>query len=939
MKTKISNYHILKRVATIILLFCSIQIIGQNEATMTHDELNTLVYRNIMKSCTTSFLLNLSNAQSSVFGLSETNRRNQYQNADDWLLAYNDMVQSYIPEKNIYKNINTFYHNVVQNKYKVNTRGTQDIIQLPLGVIFQDYNYVDVASNLENKKLYVEANDYTLNFKTHPNNVIDKKTVFTANIIAKELSIYERLRIQLTDEYILSGEHISKVILYRNNTLLGTLHNKSHLDITILEGTNRFKVVYQSADNKTWTSEFVIEGKSLTPVTPSSRENNPFSLFNIVTTASTLFTTENINNKPQRAKIKIFYGCENTEKKLKKPAIMVSGFNPVNIQGFPKLVSKFNTNGYLTALHNRNYDVVIIRFNYGADRIENQALLTHKIIKYLNYKKMENGSFFENIISGYSSGAVVARMALKMMEKSYANSPIIENHHHSKLLISYDGEHQGANIPLSAQHGAISIIENPQWYLPLTGILGILDHYFLISSPAAKDFLMYHYTQTGNANNPSQGAHPFFHQTHTKLNNEYFYNSVDYNKPGNYPMLRNVGISDGAATIISHPLDGQSPLLKIEKNINIFGWKRHNYMEWRPMDGHGHMVFKRVFKKKKLWQNNYTTLLNEEKHVTNASKKIDGVQGSTMGLYNGIRNFVKATYLQFNPPIDVKSTDCFLPTVSALDINHDTFEYDLRQHNLLLNDKQYGYPSMHYGDQQYERTPFDAIYAATTNVKHGAASEDLPQTPLLTEFMLDEVQHEDLWLQYLTIGTSINNQYHYYPVTYEAVNTIRCGKNVTDKTQHKPFNVKEKSEVTMKAGKSISFEPGVDISYGSVLAAHIEPVTMCTISRVNYVENKSSFDDPHNKNKMKMVETPEVITRDVYIYPNPNNGKFTITSDGKLGSEFYIYTTTGIMIKHIKKQKHQNKININTLDQGVYFIKMKIDDVSVAKKIMIQKHN
>jgi hypothetical protein len=57
--------------------------------------------------------------------------------------------------------------------------------------------------------------------------------------------------------------------------------------------------------------------------------------------------------------------------------------------------------------------VIIIRFNYGSDRIENQALLTKHILKVINQRKFNNNSFIENVMTGYSSGALVGRMALK----------------------------------------------------------------------------------------------------------------------------------------------------------------------------------------------------------------------------------------------------------------------------------------------------------------------------------------------------------------------------------------------------------------------------------------------------------------------------------------------------------------------------------------------
>ena len=60
----------------------------------------------------------------------------------------------------------------------------------------------------------------------------------------------------------------------------------------------------------------------------------------------------------QSAEIKIFYGCGNDNNLILKPAIMLSGYNPVNLENYITLATKFNTNGYLQSLHERGYDVI-----------------------------------------------------------------------------------------------------------------------------------------------------------------------------------------------------------------------------------------------------------------------------------------------------------------------------------------------------------------------------------------------------------------------------------------------------------------------------------------------------------------------------------------------------------------------------------------------------
>lgn len=908
---------------------------SQNDYVTTHNELNQKVFSNIIQQCDTDFLLNLSNCQSTIFQLNNSNNQSNERNASDWILAYNDLVLSYLPDNNPYKSVTEYYKEIALKRHEING----DIIQLPIGVLFTDYNYVDVVNGLEQNLLSVGNDGYKLEINSNQEQIIEKKTLFAANIIADELSIYETVRVFISDLYNISKEPIQNIEIIKDGEILGSLSSDNYLDINLNAGINNFAIKYIDSLGKIHIDNFKLTGKGL----DIQKSTNTFSIPNILNTNSESFYNTNIYGSTQKAEIKIFYGCNNFSNKIKKPAIMVMGYSPLNIENFVTLVTKYNTNGYLDELHLRNYDVIVVRFAYGADRIENQALLVKDIIKTINQRKFNNNSYIENNITGYSSGALVARMALKMMETEYAASPSLNKLHHSRLLISYDGEHEGANIPLAAQHSLISILENPQWYLPETGILQILENYFLISSPLAKDFLIYHYTQTGNSTSPNQGPHPFFTEARTKLVTDYYYQPAPYDKPGDYPIVRNIGISDGADNIYNHHLGtlaNNTTVLEIDKHVGFLGWDRHNYMEWKLVDGDGHRVFKRMFRKKPIFSgSNYNVLLNEEKHVNDNSLKIDGIQGSFVGLYNGIRSATKATFLQSNPPIDIASTDCFLPTSSALDIStFGTLEYDLRANQLLYEneytqDTQYGYPSIKFGASQYSKTPFDAIYAATANVKHGAGSEDDPETPLLTEFMLDEVHYDNIWLQFLRIGHWASGQYNYYPVKYEAVNTIVTGKNVTLKTQKKPFIVNPKSEVEMKAGNTITFEPGTEILSGSILLAHIGPIDICLGKKIfSGGEPENTSNENYEESKF---QNDTIINMDIAIYPIPTKNILKIDFNNFSSGKYEIYSLEGrlIMSNHFKESLEIN-INLTDITNGIYIIKINTNDQMISKKII-----
>ena len=122
-----------------------------------------------------------------------------------------------------------------------------------------------------------------------------------------------------------------------------------------------------------------------------------------------------------------------------------------------------NENNYLDRLRDEGYDVVILMFDNGTDLTQNNAALIAGMINVINAEKFANGSFFENVISGYSMGAVSTRFALAQMESKYKAG--IGPHHHSKLWVSIEGEYQAANVPLGLQY-FIDFQANPNTALP-----------------------------------------------------------------------------------------------------------------------------------------------------------------------------------------------------------------------------------------------------------------------------------------------------------------------------------------------------------------------------------------------------------------------------------------------------------------------------------------
>ncbi|MEJ6793340.1 MAG: T9SS type A sorting domain-containing protein [Lacinutrix sp.] len=183
------------------------------------------------------------------------------------------------------------------------------------------------------------------------------------------------------------------------------------------------------------------------------------------------------------AEYEVFLGADNS---LDKPIFIIDGFDPSdtrNISGIYDLLN-FDDNGTTQNLadqvrNNDDYDVVLINFpsyfllsngtlqslenstdvngdtvidvldypgsllvDGGADFIERNAFSVVEVINLINSQKIGSE---ENVIIGPSMGGLITRYALNYME---ANS--ID--HETRLWLSFDSPHLGANVPIGFQH-------------------------------------------------------------------------------------------------------------------------------------------------------------------------------------------------------------------------------------------------------------------------------------------------------------------------------------------------------------------------------------------------------------------------------------------------------------------------------------------------------
>nr|WP_321231847.1 T9SS type A sorting domain-containing protein [uncultured Psychroserpens sp.] len=209
---------------------------------------------------------------------------------------------------------------------------------------------------------------------------------------------------------------------------------------------------------------------------------------------------------------------------LDKPIILVDGFDPGDTRTIPGLYSLLDFTGSGGAqnladlVRAEGFDVVILNFpsyfrlsdntllniddatdnnadmvideldypgstlvNGGADFIERNAMLLIDLINTLNADKVGDE---ELVIIGPSMGGLISRYALNFMENATED-------HETRLWISFDSPHLGANVPLGFQHQFNFLGFGLGDDLNIVQLQDVVNG--LLKSPAARQLLVDHF--------------------------------------------------------------------------------------------------------------------------------------------------------------------------------------------------------------------------------------------------------------------------------------------------------------------------------------------------------------------------------------------------------------------------------------------------------------
>ncbi|HNQ27038.1 MAG TPA: hypothetical protein PKL92_03880, partial [Aquaticitalea sp.] len=328
---------------------------------------------------------------------------------------------------------------------------------VPLAILNTEYETLKPMALLDGS---ITSTDGTTYSRTTSAPIFDKHALFLASPLRTgHKGLNTVFVLPQENVFNTTGKNISSIAIdFDNNQGYTTIQTGQHYDVHYLtEGEKKLKTRIIFSDGSQKVSESVLK------ISYSNEDLNSLHY-----RAVTQFTSTNVpaadlsaygeaNNYKGIGEYDIYLSPDNV---LDKPIILVDGFDfgdTRNIQSIYELLN-FDDNGTPSNLADlvraEGFDVIILNFpvytrpednaliDGGVDYIERNAMLLVELIQIINGQKEGDEP---NVIIGPSMGGLISRYALNYMENQSLT-------HDTRLWISFDSPHLGANVPIGFQH-------------------------------------------------------------------------------------------------------------------------------------------------------------------------------------------------------------------------------------------------------------------------------------------------------------------------------------------------------------------------------------------------------------------------------------------------------------------------------------------------------
>ncbi|MBP1629964.1 MAG: hypothetical protein H6Q15_857 [Bacteroidetes bacterium] len=624
-------------------LFFLIICIGASAQIQTFTESFDSLYRHIRFDTISSGIL-----YNRVFPFANLEKKSSQ--LDDTTNSIN-FIQSYSELKRsiINPNLQSFGLSIDDLRNNINSNSNDSVS--PIGIIISDYSIIDTNSFNNGKIYFIDSIPYAND--TNALGIFIKKNIFMATPLS-------------TNFTNLSITFNVNSLFYFNSSLVAL----SNLQIDYGDGTGFHSYsssqIFSISENIIYTTY----GKKTIKIKGTLSNGSiitSISIINIVEITEfedeiipIIASKEYLGIKGE-AEMSIIYSGQNGDI-LKKPILIVDAFDPgdtrkafSHINGnYEKAgggiwdMLEYDINGDALGgdvhlgelLKAKGYDIIILNFpiyyangveiDGGADYIERNAYTCVTAIEHINELLRVNNSNEQIVVVGPSMGGLITRYALKYMEDNISNYDY--RGHNTRLWVSLDSPHQGANIPLSLQH----FLKYAGEKIGLEEAKKIYD--IQLKSHAAKEMLSYQV---------EQGS--LFHTFYNNLNSLKFPNT-----------LRRVAIANGSlnSTLTGSPNLEALRLSILSEAISVLHMTTEN--------GQTNSVFYGRYIK------GIDFNMEVEKYFTAplGQCSYDAAPGGTLYTFKIVKNAIENTTYGslINTNLGIEN-HCFIPTKSALAYN------------------------------------------------------------------------------------------------------------------------------------------------------------------------------------------------------------------------------------------------------------------------------
>jgi hypothetical protein len=419
--------------------------------------------------------------------------------------------------------------------------------QVPLAVLITDFEKINTTAT-ENGDFFLNANNQ---FESTPTaqNIFQKHTL---NLIAPLLAKSKNSLVSfiLKDELVFNTTHktIQNIAIQTNGE--ETWKTVSvNVPVSVAFGSNGLQTVncrIQFTNGETIITSFVLTVENQSSAINGRNSQNNYQPNAVNSITATIGYQGFGETEPFLGQGEYEIFPDTVDGVLDKPVFLVDGFDPGDSRNIAALYTSLNYGtgeNLADYLRTQGFDIILVNFptytrpntttvvDGGVDFIQRNAFVLVELINQINAQKV---GAQKNVIIGPSMGGLISRYALRYMEMNTLN-------HDTRLYISFDSPHQGANVPIGFQH-----LFNYMAYGDLgnVAVQPIVDG--LIKSPAARQMLIDHmegHLLTGSTFEFNTDAASLLPTGAPNFRNAF---QNELNAMGFPTTVRNVSISNGA---------------------------------------------------------------------------------------------------------------------------------------------------------------------------------------------------------------------------------------------------------------------------------------------------------------------------------------------------------------------------------------------------------